>query len=451
LTSRQRWILGLMTVVLLGVIGALSWVAWTNTQRLSPVELLPTPTARPPAVPSPTPSPFPSPTPTPFFATGQAGAISREIAAARELLPRWETPLTFVNTYDLSVVLYRRYQENPPFPLSAQLTLQTLGLWPAGKPELDPVKQAQKVAALYSPTDEQIYLRRDWTGPVEAVADQVAYGYAQALPEQHGNLPRLREEPGSLDRRLALEAVAAGDAWVTFSRYSGRAVTAAPPQTLLDTLPVWSENTSLSAQLGQLPWQIGQRFAATLSQTEGFAALDEVLRRPPRTTEQLLHPAEYQKYGDFVAFEPLEPAVSNGWLLAHTETVGQAVMRFTLEQWSNTPLTTTVVEGWNGDLLQLWQGPQGKKVVLWQTAWDSRLQAIDFEQQAAALLPQQVRNLTAERARPEGLPAGKWWANRWGAAFVYRYFDRVWLVWGDDAALVAEVTAAISREQHVPE
>ncbi len=451
MTSRQRWILGLMIVVLLGVVSTLGWIVWTTSQQMASVSLLPTPTQQPPAALSPTPSPLPAPTSTPFFATSQAGEISRAVAAARELLPRWETPLTFVNTYDLSVVLYRRYQDNPPFPLSAQLTLQALGLWPAGEPEPDPVKQAQKVAALYSPTDEQIYLRRDWTGPVETVAAQVAYGYAQALPEQHGNLPRLREEPGSLDRRLALEAVAAGDAWVAFSRYSGRAVTAAPPQTLLDTLPVWSENTSLSAQLGQLPWEIGQQFAATLYQTEGFAALDEVLRRPPRTTEQLLHPAEYQKHGDFVAFEPLEPVVANGWTLAHTETVGQAVMRFALDQWSSEPLTTTTAEGWNGDLLQLWQGPQGKQVVLWQTAWDSRLQAMNFDHQVAGLLPHQVRGLTAESARPEGLLAGKWWANRWGAAFVYRYSDHVWLVWGDDAALVADVAMAISRERHVQE
>ncbi|MCD4738931.1 MAG: hypothetical protein K8R89_06695, partial [Anaerolineae bacterium] len=326
---------------------------------------------------------------------------------------------------------------------------QALGLWPAGELELDPVKQSHQVAALYSPTDEQIYLRRDWTGPVEVVADQVAYGYAQALPEQHGNLPRLRKEPGSLDRRLALEAIVAGDAWVTFSRYSGRAVTADPPQTLLDTLPVWSENTSLSVQLGQLPWKIGQQFAATLYQAEGFAALDEVLRRPPSTTEQLLHPTAYQEHGAFVAFDPLEPAVANDWILAHTETVGEAVMRFTLDQWSSAPLTTTTAEGWNGDLLQLWQGAQDKKVVLWQTAWDSRLQAMNFEQQADTLLPQQVRDLAAESARPEGLPPGKWWASRWGAAFVYRYFDHVWLVWGDDAALVAEVAAAISEVRNV--
>ncbi|MEA3309880.1 MAG: hypothetical protein U9Q70_10270 [Chloroflexota bacterium] len=449
MTSRQRWILGLLTVVLLGVVSTLGGVIWTTSQKMTSVSLLPTPTRRPTVIPSPTPSPHPSPTPTPFFATGQAGEIARDVAAARELLPRWETPLTFVNTYDLSVVLYRRFQEDPPFPLSSQLTLQALGLWPLDSLSPDPVVQAQKVAALYSPTDEQIYLRRDWTGSAEVVAAQVAYGYAQALPEQHGNLPRLREEPSSLDRRLALEAVAAGDAWITFARYAGQAVTAEPPKTLLDTLPVWPAGTPLVTQLNQLPWEIGQQFAATLYRAEGFAALDEVLRRPPHTTEQLLHPAEYQEYGDFVAFDPLEPAITHGWNPAHTETVGQAVMRFALDQWSTVPLTSTTAEGWNGDLLQLWLGPQNKKVVLWQTAWDSRLQAMNFDQEVSKLLPHQVRDLTTVSSRPAGLPSGTWWANRWGAAFVYRYFDHVWLVWGDDATLVADVATAISRVRSV--
>ena len=451
MTSRQRWILGLLVLALLGIVSALSWVIWTTTQQMSTVPQLPTLTLRPTATESSASTLPPTPSPTPFFDTAQAGEIAREVAAARELLPRWQTPLTFINTYDLSVVLYRRHQDNPPFPLSAQQTLQALELWPANELAPDPVAQSQAVAALYSPADEQIYLRRDWTGSVATVADQVAYGYAQALPEQHGNLPRLREEPGSLDRRLALEAVAAGDAWVTFSRYSEQPVTSQPPTTLLATLPIWPESTELSERLSQLPWEIGQKFAATLYQENGLAALDEVLQRPPQTTEQLLHPEQYQQHGSFVTFESLTVEGNTNWQLVTTETVGEAIMRLTLKQWSRAPLTDTAAQGWNGDLLQIWQGPPDKKIVLWQTAWDSRRQAIAFEEELTPLLPSRIRDLTREAPLPAGLPNGTWWANRWGAVFIYRYFDRVWLLWGDDADLVAELAAKIPQVRDVQE
>ena len=447
MTPRQRWLLISLGLLLLLVLGVMGWSVWTTLRAMPTVSLIPTPKLVPTWTPTPTLTPIPTITPTPFFATGEAGETARQVAAAREVLPRWETPLTFVDAYDLSVILYRYYRETPPFPLSAQRTLTALDLWPAVAVETDPVAQAETIAAIYLPAERQLYLRRDWDDSFRKMRSQVAYAYARTLPEQYGDLARLRAEATSFDQRLALDAAALGDALVTFWRYADVAPGspgAEALQGLLEPaiLPLWRDSSPELDALTRLTLELGRDFAVARYEAEGLAALDAVLRQPPRTTEQLLHPLAYAAHGDAATLDPLTPALDAGWALTHTGTVGQALMGFALDAWGDETLTTTV-EGWDGDLLQVWAGPEGAEVALWQTAWDSKYEAFNFAAQVPARLPDRVPGYVREARRPDGLPPGTWWEGRGGAAFSYRYMDRAWLIWGDDAEAVARVASAV--------
>jgi hypothetical protein len=447
LTVRQRRVLTVLIVVLLVVLGAMGWSVWTTMQAMPSVSLIPTPSPVPTSTSTPTLTPVPTVTPTPFLETGEAGKIAREVAEAREVLPRWETPLTFVDTYDLSVILYRYYQETPPFPLSARRTLEALALWPSVEVEANPVAQAENVAAMYLAEQRQFYLHRDWDDSFRKLRSQVAYGYARVLPEQYGDLARWRGEATSIDRSLALDAIATGDALMTFWRYADVEPGSPGAEALQGVLepailPVWRRTSPELDTLTRFPLKLGRDFALTLYENGGLSALDAVLRRPPRTTEQLLHPLEYEKHESFTALDPLVPDVDTGWALTHTETVGQALMQLTLETWASETMTTSV-EGWDGDLLQVWAGPEDNRVALWQTTWDSRYEASIFGEQAQALLPRRAPGYVRQAERPEGLPPGTWWEGSDGAAFLYRYLDRVWLVWGDDASTVEDVAAIL--------
>ena len=443
MTARQRLLLVLLTLALFSVVGLLGWSIWTATHNIQRVSPLPTPTPAPTTLPSPT----VTPTARPFFDPSEAGAIAREVGEAREMLPRWETPLTLVDTYDLSVVLYRRTQTRPSFPLSDKQTLDALGLWPHGEVASDPVAEARDTAALYFPEEQQIYLRRDWSGSEELARTLVAYGYARTLADQYGDLPRLCAEATSLDRRLTLAALAEGEAFITLCRYAGVAPDSPEATALLDmiaagTLPHWKIESSVLERLTRLPLELGHDFGSALYGEEGLTALDEALRRPPRATAQILHPQNYAAWRANTALEPLEVELGKGWELTLTETVGEALLGFTLSEWSQGLITPTVA-GWGDDLLQVWEGPEGARVVLWQTAWKSMRQAAVCEEQLSGLLPRRVHGYVQEATPPEGLPHGEWWAGRWGAAFLYRRSNRVWLVWGDDVATVTAVAAAL--------
>ncbi|MGC9357836.1 MAG: hypothetical protein ACP5GX_08215 [Anaerolineae bacterium] len=447
LTARQRFILIILGVVLIAAIAFMAWTIVRTMRALPQVSPLPTPTLGPPTS-TPTPAPPTltlTPSPTPRFETSEAGTIAREVTDARGLVPRWETPLSLVDLYDMSVALYRRYEEAPPFPLSERGLLEALDLWPETEAQSDPVAQSEDVAALYFPEEGQLYLRRDWSGSSEVVRRQVAYGYARALPEQYGDLQRLRAE-SSLDQRLALEALARGDALISLWLYAGVEPGTPAAEDLLDTvatatLPRWRDENPLLEELARLPLDLGVEFASGLYATGGLPALDEAVLRPPRATSQILHPPLYIEGRTFTALDPIEAPLDNTWQLTVTQTVGEALMDLALVQWSGDTLTTTVM-GWNGDLLQVWEGPEDSQVILWQTAWQRRQQAEIFAREMVELLPERVRWIR-EEPLPEDLPMGLWWEGRLGAAFLRRYVDRVWLVWGDDVDAVRTVAAEI--------
>ncbi len=446
MTPRQTRLLVVMALAVLAMLGFLGWTVWSTLNApVNTVSLLPTPLP-PSPTPTPTRDPFTlTPSPTPPFEMRETGEIAAAVAQARELLPRWETPFNFVSEYELSIILHYRYQTVQPFPVREQRTLQILDLWPEGPVSVDAVAQAKSAAALYLPEEEQLYLRRDWTGSADNLRKLLAYSFARAIPEQHGNLQRLRADAPTLDQRLALDAVAEGDAWFSLTRYVGLAPDD-PATAELSALiaraayPQWRAQDPLVFDLNWLALKMGAHFAAARYAQGGIPALDEALRRPPRSTEQLLYPDRYAADDRPMLVEPVTPPLGRGWQITLTETLGAAMMQVMLE--TVLPPNSFAVEGWGGDLIQVWEGPDGARLYIWQTVWDSGSAAAVMVSPFKTLLPQRVA-ATGTSVLPAGLPRGQWWTGRRGGAFFYRTANHIWLIWGDDPDVVKAATSII--------
>lgn len=463
LTSRQRLVLISLTVSVVLVIGILGWSVWTTLTSQPALSPLPTTTYQDSILPSPspslTPTPPPSPTPTlpptstplPPFDVAQAGLIAASVSDARGLLPRWSTPLTLVDAYKMSVILYRRYTTQPPLPLQIQTTLRALRLWPWEDEQVhvDPVTQATALAALYASDTDELYVRRDWTGVRDILKWQIAYGYARAIPNQYGQLPQLIANADSLDRRLALTAVGDGDALFSLWLYAGAAPGSAQALALEETIatatiPRWKTSDPLLDDLSRLTLDLGGTFVTDLYAQGGVAAVDAAVLRPPRSTEQLLHVDRYREDDAPELLTPLQPALERGWVLTHTETLGEALLRLALLEWSNGTIAADSIAHWGGDLLQVWAGPAGADAVLWQTTWDSNQGAVDFYGKLLNILPRPLLpGLIRDTTPAARLPAGRWWSGRQGAVFLYRSLNRVWLVWGTNATAVETIGATL--------
>ncbi|MBN2002474.1 MAG: hypothetical protein JXA21_03890 [Anaerolineae bacterium] len=453
LTSSQRRILSGLAAGVILVLGLLGWSVW-RTLRVSPLSSPPVTPVTPQVstatvTPSPTPTPTETPTPVPTFSVADAGNIADRVAEARNVLPRWGTPLTLVTEHEMTTMLYQHYQTYPPLVLQLQMPLKALRLWFWEEAQTDPRAQAQNTAAIYLPQSEELYLQRAWDGANEVLDAQLAYGYARAIPDQYGDLPRLLAEAATLDRKLALSAVADGDALVALYLYSGVEPGSEEAQTLAETvkrasLPYWKSKDLLLTDLSQLTLMMGNDFATYQYAHGGTAALDEAILRPPRSTEQILHPERYASNEPPAALTPVDVDLGKDWDLYYEDTLGEALLRLVILEWSEGKLPADSVTEWGGDLLQIWLGPDEQDVVALHLAWDSNRMAGLFYGKMLELLPGPLA-IGRETQEPptQALPNGRWWAGTQGAAFLRRGGDRVYIVWGSDSVAVEKVSIAL--------
>ena len=374
-----------------------------------------------------------------------------DVAEARDSQTRWYTPVTLVDDHRLSVALYRRYQTWQPLPIRARPLLKALNLWHWDDVRLDVVAHAQNTAALYIPELEELYVRRDWDGPSEILKMQVAYGYARAQPDQYGDLLKLSNDASSIDRQIALSAVADGDALMAVWLYAGvlpdsRQAEKIERYIATAVFPLWQREDPLLNDLSSLSLTLGRDFAVERFEAGGTEALDRAIIRPPRSTEQLLHPERYAAGDEPVPLSPYEVDLDRTWTLTQTDTLGEALMGLTVVEWSNGDLKPNVVEGWGGDRLQVWQNDGGSTVAMWQAVWDTAPDAYRYYHALQTMMPDPLIDERLHgRTIPEPLPPGRYWVGSRGAVYLRHHGNRTWLVWGEDPDAVERVSAVIER------
>jgi hypothetical protein len=374
-----------------------------------------------------------------------------DIAEARDSRTRWRTPVTLVDDHRLSVALYQRYQRWPPLPMRARPLLEALNVWYWDDIRLDVVAHAESTAAVYIPEIEELYVRRDWDGPSEILEMHVAYGYARAQPDQYGDLLKLSNDASSIDRQIALSAVADGDALMAVWLYAGVSPDSRQAEKIeryVETaiLPLWQREDPLLRDLSGLSLSLGKDFAIERFEAGGTEALDRAIIRPPRSTEQLLHPERYEANDEPVPISPYDVDLGRTWTLTQTDTLGEALMRLTVVEWSNGDLTPDVVKGWGGDRLQVWQNDEGSTVAMWHAVWDTTPDAYRYYHALQSIMPTPlISGRLRGRMTPESIPPGRYWSGSQGAVYLRHHGDRTWLVWGEDPEIVEAVSAVIEQ------
>ena len=469
LTRGQRWILLSLASALVLVIALFAWTIWSThqaeAQQSDPSDAgVPTPTATVTRTATPTRQPSPTSTPPPVteaaaaFDVFRAGVIAQRVADARESRTRWGTPLTVVDQTGMARVLYTHFEESPPLAMRLQPILQALNLGYDDTLRLDVVSQAEETAAFYVPELEELYLRRDWDGSIDTLELQLAYGYARALPDQFGDLSTLLDEATSLDLQIALAAVAEGEAMVSVwllkdvvpSDPSAVSADAESLRALVAPVvcPRWQEPAPWLDALSCLAFDVGVPFVTAQYQAGGVEAMDEIVLRPPRSTEQLLYPERYAASDEPRVIAPLEPGLGSDWRLLASETLGEALMSRVLAAWGRVEDSETRPLEWGGDLLQVWttqeDDPSARdKVAVWQIDLDDVRAALRFASELQELLPRALFDGRVMRTDvPESLVGGHWWAGRAGAVTLQRRANQVRLVWGSDPDVVEYVGVA---------
>jgi len=311
-------------------------------------------------------------------------------------------------------------KSNPPDTVAAnERILKAFGLVPsdASLSDLYVKLLGSQVAGLYNPDDKTLYVvsRSGGLGPAQKTT--FAHEFDHALQDQNFDLGSLSLDGiGHGDQSIARLALVEGDATLLMSTWQIQnlsqaelgqliAESAADPgtQVLLDAPPILRESLLF-------PYTAGLAFVQGLQGGGGWDGVNAAFRRPPASTEQILHPEKYASGEAPIRVElpaDLAARLGTGWKLGSEDTNGE----FQLAVWlrTNTAIDAATANaaaaGWGGDRIALAEGPGGAWAVVMKTVWDSPADAAQFEAAATGLVDR--------LASPASLLPGAGGAERW--------------------------------------
>jgi hypothetical protein len=223
-----------------------------------------------------------------------------------------------------------------------------------------------------------------------------AHEFVHALQDQHFDLGRITDDGIDPEAKLALRALAEGEATLVQLLYldyfteaeiaqifagmndeGGAMLTSAPPV--------------LRAAL-EFPYSAGFEFVTALYRQGGFIAIDAAWANLPLSTEHILHPERYLAGDDPipVTLAPLTATLGAGWELLDQDVFGEFYLRQYLQQQLSDGEVDVAATGWGGDQYAVYWNESNEQLVMvlrlvWDTAADSDEFAAAYARYAAQL------------------------------------------------------------------
>lgn len=344
--------------------------------------------------------------------------LQAAVAKAGGIPFRWDVPIAFMSKSELDAYLHELIASEYP-PAVARLDERLLEGFDLLAPGTD-------LAALRERLLEEnvvgFYDERPGRRRLYAVSDDrkltpmnqivLAHELRHALQDQYEELhSELPDDVGDFDdRRVAFMSLLEGDATLVMERFlesrlGGLAALAGGGlgSSELDA-------GGLDADLGLpglggmggvppvvrddlvMPYLAGRVLARAIDAHGGPDAMLAAWRRPPESTEQVLHPEKF-----FARERPWDvvpgPDPPGGTLLSQG-VLGELLLRTLVEE----PDAQKAAAGWGGDTWRLWD-VDGRTVLVWRSVWDTREDAVEFAEALRA-------RFTRHRGRPEEV--GTW-------------------------------------------
>jgi hypothetical protein len=262
---------------------------------------------------------------------------------------------------------------------------------------------AASAGATYSPLDKQVLLVGKFKGD-----SLLTHEFVHALQDQNFNLMSLLVvRPYDFDRTEAVFAIIEGDAMnvqrrmeegdgygrksldditkqegARFGEYRKEAEKLFPP---------------LLTETFIFRYRDGARLVEAVRRKSGERGVDELFRRPPTTSEQILHPEKYVA-GETARDVRLDEAgfAEGGWRNVTSTPLGEIGVRGLLM--AGVPRETAVraAAGWGGDRAYLFERPNSAPLFVWKTVWDKPSDAAEFFRAYDALEHQRGAVLTGD-------------------------------------------------------
>lgn len=316
----------------------------------------------------------------------QAGGIASQIAVISGLKLHHPVPCDLITKDQVNQFLKQRVKEatTPEDIRAEELTLKKFGLVPADfdleKATVDLL--TEQAAAFYDYDKKKLFVTESTIpatqGPV------LAHELSHAIADQNFNLGRfIRQGRKSDDGATARLAIMEGQATWLMSEYLarqlGESLKSSPSLVRMMTaltdssgqFPVFDSAPLYLRQTLIFPYTKGMLFQQAVIERDGDEGFAEVFRRPPVSTQQILHPDKY-----FDNTQPEPPPLPDSKLpRSYKEltggSVGELDHSLLLEQFLGKAAADDISPHWRGAVYALREDKKaGRVVLLYAVQWD---------------------------------------------------------------------------------
>jgi hypothetical protein len=325
---------------------------------------------------------------------GEANTIALELTKISGMPLRHAVPCDFITKEKINDFLKKRVKEvaKPEEIRAEELTLKKFGLVP---PDFDLAGSTvelltEQAAAFYDYDRKKLFITE--STPSDSQEPVLAHELAHALADQSFNLGRfIRQGRKSDDGATARLAVMEGQAtWIMsefLARKNGQSLKSSPAlvemmsnmsETGAGQYPVFEKAPLYERVTLIFPYTKGMLFQNAVFQRDGQVGFAEVFRKPPLSTQQILHPDKY-----FAGVKPTQPELPNPQLKGYKGLVGGSLGEIEhsilLEQYGSKDRARELAPHWRGSTFALLENKKEARVVLVYAAeWDSEASARDY-------------------------------------------------------------------------
>ena len=249
---------------------------------------------------------------------------------------------------------------------------------------------AATASATYSPLDKQVLLVSKGGPGAFKDEDLLTHEFVHALQDQHFDLLSLLvARPFDFDRTEALFALVEGDAMSVERRLQfGDAWARLTPEQMArredERFAPYRRGIGalfppLLTETFVFRYRDGLRFVEAMRRRRPAVSADELFRRLPASSEQVLHPEKYaaDERPREVAFD-LPAFARAGWRPAATTPLGEIGVRGVLLAGVPAGEAARAAAGWGGDRSFLFAREGRGPLFVWQTLWDGGADAQEF-------------------------------------------------------------------------
>jgi hypothetical protein len=373
-------------------------------------------------------------------------AVAKEVARVRGLPLKRKIPNEVVDVDELRARLIKMASEDKTAAESAAeaFALERWGMIPPGIDYEAMILDllTEQIAGYYDPDTKTLTISRT-AGDDPAWAEMVlAHELDHGLQDQTFDLHRFEDLPASEgDAAAARRALVEGDGialmievMVTRSRakvdWANPEIATAIEKGMstpgsgndrMDRAPLAIREAML------FPYRAGFGFIAALRRRQPWSAVDAAYARPPKSTEQILHPERYFADDPPVPIEIRPPAALPGFSVAHSTVWGELGFGLWLRsQGIDEASANEAAEGWGGDRVVVLARPgdrrAAKAVGISRSEWDSEADAIEAAEAAGKALAEAVVGATVEQTATRlellGIDGTVSWVERKGPSLV---------------------------------